>query len=72
MRGAREGVPPVPQPSPAGALKLQEWGAWLPPLIALPPEGQHRASPASHALRCRQRPHSSPLGLTPETEEVLG
>lgn len=39
MRGAREGVLPVPQLSPAGALRLQKWGAWLPPLIALPPGG---------------------------------
>lgn len=75
MRGAREGVLPVPQLSPAGALRLQKWGAWLPPLIALPPGGgQHRASPASHALCCRQRPHSSPLGLTRDKRgpELIG
>lgn len=36
-----------------------------------PPGGQLWASPAPHALYCRQRPHSSRCGLTPEKPEVL-
>lgn len=64
----------APQRSPqglSGTLRLRIGGAWLRLSSPAPWGGQLWASPAPHALYCRQRPHSSCCGLTPEKPDVL-